>query len=196
MTRYVLKNNAQSNLVNNPLSIDGTEMTVTTGDGANFPSTFPFLITVWDELTSPFVTEDPNQEIMIVTGRTDDVLTITRGAEDSSASIHQQGARIAMLITAGILDQIANSDDYLVKTADYTAQTGDKIIKVTTAGVSITLPTASDKQGMSFSIDNASTGDIYILPTGAETIESETSQTVPDDSCIDVYSDGDNYRIK
>lgn len=71
----------------------------------------------------------------------------------------------------------------------------DKIIKVTTAGVVVTLPTAVGHDGAEFVVDNASTGSVTVLPEGYELIENESSQTLPSDSAIRMYSDGVGWRI-
>lgn len=71
----------------------------------------------------------------------------------------------------------------------------DRIVKATGAASTITLPTAVGYAGREFVIDNASGGNITLDGNGAETIEGETTQTLPNDSAIHVYSDGANWRI-
>lgn len=68
------------------------------------------------------------------------------------------------------------------------------ILKVT-ASCTITVPTAVGVEGLVYRIDNAHSGTTTVEPTGAETIEGETSQTLSGQCCIDIYSDGENWRI-
>jgi len=84
---------------------------------------------------------------------------------------------------------------YKTVAVDYTALTTDKIVNVSVAEKTITLYTAVGNTGRQLIIDNASSGDIYISPDGAETIQGETSQTIPSDSSISLYSTGVEWRI-
>jgi hypothetical protein len=68
-------------------------------------------------------------------------------------------------------------------------------VSVIAAGTTITLPTAVDIVGKFYVIDNASTGDITVTTTSNQTIEGLIEQTLPPDSCIQVFSDGENWRI-
>lgn len=77
----------------------------------------------------------------------------------------------------------------------YLITTADRIIKAIVAGIDITLLSAVGIDGAEFVIDNAATGDIRLLPDGAETIQGESYQTIPPDSAIHVYSDGVGWRI-
>ena len=49
VTLFTHKNNAQSEVANDPLAQAGVTLNVTTGEGANFPSTYPFRLTIWDK---------------------------------------------------------------------------------------------------------------------------------------------------
>lgn len=59
---------------------------LTTGHGSRFPSTFPYNLTWWNATDYPDPADDPNREIVTVTNRVTDTLTVTRGAELSGAS--------------------------------------------------------------------------------------------------------------
>lgn len=104
MSSFVVKNNAESLVVDNPLGAGVTTLNVTASEGANFPSTFPFLITLWDETAYPDPTDDSGMEICHCTARTTDALTIVRAQEGTGDVAHALGERVAMLITAGILN--------------------------------------------------------------------------------------------
>jgi len=84
------------------LGIDASvgTLTVATGGGALFPSTFPFRVSV--EL-----------ERMICTNRVGDVLTVTRHAEDSIAVPHLAGVEVRGNITAGIITELQTAINLL-----------------------------------------------------------------------------------
>jgi len=80
----------------------GTSLVVQSGDGAKFP-TVPFNATVWPAGVQP--TSDV-AEIVRVTARSTDTLTITRAQEASSARSITVGDQIAATITAKTLTDI------------------------------------------------------------------------------------------
>jgi len=97
MASMEFKNNARSTVADNPFSIGATTLNVATGEGANFPSSFPFKLTIFDDSSYP----DAGLEIVKCTGRTVDALTIVRAQEGTADVEHAFGERVAMLITAG-----------------------------------------------------------------------------------------------
>jgi len=103
---FVVKNNAESTVADNPLAQAATTLNVAAGEGANFPATSPFLITVWDEATYPDPSDDSGMEIIECTARTTDAITIVRAQEGTADVAHALGTRVAMLITAGIIDEL------------------------------------------------------------------------------------------
>lgn len=64
-----------------------TSLTVATGEGSRFPTTGNFRVIV-------------DNEIMLCTARSGDVLTVTRGHEDTAAASHADVADISHIITA------------------------------------------------------------------------------------------------
>lgn len=81
-------------------------------------------------------------------------------------------------------------------TTDYAILTSDKFLYVTSSGKTLTLPTTSGTVGSSFTIDNASTGYIYLNALSSGLIQGEYTQTIPSDSSISVYNPGTgNWRI-
>lgn len=104
MTFYVKKNNADSTVNDNPLAAGAVTLNVTATEGSNFPSSFPFLITIWDKTNYPNPKDDSGMEISRCTGRTSDALTIVRGQEGTSDVEHSQNETVSMLVTAGLLD--------------------------------------------------------------------------------------------
>ena len=97
MTSFVVKNNAESTIADNPLAQAAVTLNVAAGEGANFPTTFPFLITLWDEETYPDPSDDSGMEIVKCTGRTTDALTIVRAQEGTADVAHVLGSRVAMM---------------------------------------------------------------------------------------------------
>lgn len=100
------KNNAKSRITNDPLAAGGTSVTVITGDGSLFPSSGNFRATIWDVDTYADPGDDPNMEIVEVTARSSDTLTISRAKEGTTAVEHATNSMIALLITAAVVDQL------------------------------------------------------------------------------------------
>lgn len=70
-----------------------TTMVVTTGQGARFPSTTPFRVTVFECSTYASAVDDLNREILLVTSRTGDSFTVSRGQEGTVASDHNTAGK-------------------------------------------------------------------------------------------------------
>ena len=88
---------------------------------------------------------------------------------------------------------------YVAKTADYTATASDNIIKVTTSGVTITLPTAVGITGREYVIVNASSGNITVATTSSQNIGNfnvATTLTIPSDGSYVLASDNAGWVIK
>lgn len=83
----------------------GTSLVVHAGDGSLFPAV-PFNATVWPAATQPLST---NAEIVRVTARSTDTLTITRAQESSSARSILAGDQIAATVTQKTLNDVENA---------------------------------------------------------------------------------------
>jgi len=81
-----VKNNARS-LLDSEISAAALSLTLTAGGGSLFPTTYPFHITIDDEICE-------------VSNNASDVLTITRAKQSTSAAIHVAGVRVALFWTA------------------------------------------------------------------------------------------------
>jgi hypothetical protein len=127
MASFVVKNNAESLVADNPLAQAAVTLNVTNGEGTNFPSTFPFLITLWDETTYPDPTDDSGMEIVKCTARTTDALTIVRAQEGTGDVAHALGERVAMLITAGILNDATYGISTKIDTVETNADVTDAV---------------------------------------------------------------------
>ena len=87
-----VKNRALSTLASDITDSD-LSLTVAAGEGVLFPSTYPFHITIEDE-------------ILTCTNRSTDTLTVTRAAEGTSAAAHTAGKAVALRITAQLLSDL------------------------------------------------------------------------------------------
>lgn len=112
----------------------GTSLVVATGQGSRFPAV-PFNATIWPSGASP----DPtNAEIVRVTARTSDTLTITRAQEGSTARSVVAGDVIAATITAKTLTDMEGANEGLVGIAE-----------ITTTSTGTTNATPTDVSGLS-----------------------------------------------
>ena len=75
-----------------------TTLTLTAGDGAGLPASGDFVLTLGDK--------DTAGEIIKVTSRSGDVLTIERGQEDTVASIWAEGTVVTCRLTAGVVEEL------------------------------------------------------------------------------------------
>ena len=86
----------------------------------------------------------------------------------------------------------------VVKTTNYTLTSADETVKVTTAGVTQTLPTAVGCTGRQYTVVNASNGIITVATTSSQTIGNYTTNTtlsIPSDSSYVFKSDGVGWLI-
>src|SRR3990167_1543586 len=91
MTTFaVVKDRAYSTLAST-LAIDGLSLAVAAGEGARFPSTFPFYVSLNTEA---------NREIVQVTNRVSDTLTVTRAQCGTSAAEHAAGVAVSLNLLA------------------------------------------------------------------------------------------------
>ena len=79
--------------VSTTYSSAATSIVLTTGHGSRLPATFPYPVTWWNWTDYPDPADDPNVEIVTVTTRTGDTLTVTRGAEGTGATNKNTGGK-------------------------------------------------------------------------------------------------------
>ena len=75
-----------------------TSIVLTTGHGSFFPATFPYPLVWFNATDFADPADDPNKEIVIVTGRTGDTLTVTRAGESTSASTKNTGGKTYKMV--------------------------------------------------------------------------------------------------
>lgn len=84
-----------------------TSIALTSGHGARLP-TVPFNVVWWNSTDYPDPTDDPNVEIVRVTARSTDTLTVTRAQEGTSASTKNTASKTYKMI-AGATALLVNS---------------------------------------------------------------------------------------
>jgi len=98
------KNFAFSLLIGNITDAD-TGITVTAGEGSNFPTTGIFMAVIWGSAyASPGL--DATREIVEATFVSGDAFTITRSQEGTSAKAWSIGDNIACVLTAGKVNEL------------------------------------------------------------------------------------------
>lgn len=102
-----IANNAFATIPNAVTSI-ATSLTVTTGQGARFPT-----LGGSDYFNATLVDVTGNYEIVKVTARTDDVMTLVRGQEGTLAIPFPANSRIELRVTAENIS-ILNQDVLLL----------------------------------------------------------------------------------
>ncbi len=110
-------NNAYSTLAAS-ISDSATSITLTTGEGARFPS-----LTGADYFYATLIDSSNNLEIVKVTARATDVLTVTRAQESTTARAYTSGDRIELRVTAAGLDAIAADSSIAGDGLDLTGDT-------------------------------------------------------------------------
>lgn len=104
MARQLFSNNADSTLAN-AISNSATSITVQTGAGASFPV---LANGDWCMLTLiKLVSNLPAREIIKVTARAGDVMTIVRAQEGTTAMTFSAGDTVRMTVTAGAMNEKA-----------------------------------------------------------------------------------------
>lgn len=106
----VVKNRAYSKSAA-AITAVATTLTVTAGEGANFPSTYPFHLTIDDEIVS-------------CTNRSTDSLTIVRAQQGTSGATHANKAYVALNITAKSVTDLNTA----VNTIEATVVNGEIIL--------------------------------------------------------------------
>ena len=75
-----------------------TSVVVISGHGAKLPPTFPFTLVWWNATDYAAPEDDPFREIVSVTAKTSDTLTIVRAQEGTAASNHNTGGKTYLMI--------------------------------------------------------------------------------------------------
>lgn len=85
-----------------------TSIVLISGEGTKLP-TAPYNVTWWNSTDYSDPTDDPNREIVRVTTRSTDTLTVTRAQESTSATTHNTSGKTYRMI-AGLTAKVLNTD--------------------------------------------------------------------------------------
>lgn len=161
MTFLNIKNRAKSTLASG-ISDSDLSLIVFAGEGAKFP-TSNFHITIEDE-------------ILLCTSRTDDVFTVVREREGTTAAVHSVSTKVQLRVTAQIIKELQDAIDAAPGLAveildDLSAQcNGSNLVFITTEDIrSIKFGVLEDSiltEGYQFT----KTGDKEITMTYAPTL--------------------------
>lgn len=169
----IFTNYARSRLAS---GIDDTQttITVTTGDGALFP--FPSggdyaLVTVEDPITR-------FTEIMRLTGRSGDTLTVVRGQENTNGSAFSVDARVEVRVTAGTLDNLVQQGELTQAVSDLESYADQSEADAVTAANAYTDQEAAQAEADAVTAANAYTdgrtaADFGALPTAGGTMTGD-----------------------
>lgn len=106
---FLKKKNHARTTVNQAGGLDASALSVIVADASVLPTAGDFLVTVWNKVSYPNPCDDPNAEILRVTGVSGNTLTIERGQEDTTGVAHANAQAVEMLITAGTFEEIENA---------------------------------------------------------------------------------------
>ena len=190
MTRLVrFSNNAVSQLAAN-LTNSGTSLSVTSGDGAKFPT-----ISGGQYFMATLVKADGSTEVVKVTARSTDTMTIVRAAEPvagaSTSYAFSAGDRIEHRLTSGALgSEIDRLDSAslispLNKSANYTITSADitSMVRVSTGSgnITITLPdttTLTDDFDVLIAKVTSDANSVVVTRSGSDTINGANTYNI------------------
>lgn len=122
MTTYRFSNNASTTL-GSGISPVATTITVATGTGAQFPVLAAGQYFTATLIASGSSTGTPN-EIVRVTARTGDTMTVVRGQEGTTAQTWSVGDMFANFVTAGFLNQLVDAGAVQQQASNYAVDSG------------------------------------------------------------------------
>lgn len=135
MTEWLIAKNNASSALASAMDAETDTLRVRAGEGSRFPDSFPFRVTV-------------NDEILEVVERSGDLFTVLRGREGTLPAAHAVNSSVRLNLTAGTIAQLQSAIDLLdeVKIAKTLAQARGDILCGAGAGVPARLPAGNDGQ--------------------------------------------------
>lgn len=133
--------------------------------------------------------------------------TIVAGSNAISGLRHGYEVDNNPAFVHGVFGEVIGTDNYQTlnnKTiiphqatisTDHTVELYEQVFHVDTSAVTLTLKSATDELGKIFTVINESAGGIAVAPDGTDTINGETSQTVPAGSTMVIIAYGTDWRI-
>ena len=143
----LLANNATSKLASS-LTAAATTLSVTTGEGAKFPSP-----TGGDWFPLTLIKSSGALEILRCTARSGDVLTVTRAQEGTAAQAFSAGDRVEVRLTKAVMDAIVQQINNLTNSALLGANNLSDLTNAETARGNLGLGSAATKAVQSSAID-------------------------------------------
>lgn len=175
------------------------------GDGAKLPDPAvdgEYNLVWWQQTDYWDPSEDPLVEIVRVTARSGDTLTVTRAQEGTADSDHNTGGKVYHMIlalTKYMMDEITIQYETESVTVDTTAGSyGNILVDATAADTTITLPSPTDIPGRIYTVKktDSSKNSVYIATNGSETIDGETSINIKRQfTAFKFVTDGTNWFI-
>lgn len=116
-----------------------TTIELTAGHGARLPATtggYRYPLTWWDSTNYPHPADDPNVEIVMVTDRASDTLTVTRAQESTSASTKNTGGgaiyRMSLGTTKAMWEsmRVKNTHTGLVLRTDRDSNEAARVVEI------------------------------------------------------------------
>lgn len=149
-----------------------TSITLASGDGARFPAA-PFNAVWWNATDFPDPADDPSVEIIRVTTKSTDTLTIQRAREGTGAVTHDDEGKVYRLIAGptaklqneNLLDVVNTAGDYLITGAAFTFN-ADDTFAVNASGTSLRLNAPAVGVVLDMSGGTAAIGDVDGNNTG------------------------------
>jgi hypothetical protein len=159
-------NNASGTL-SADITSGATTLTLDAGQGAEMPAGFPYDLTL-------------DSEILRVTDRSADTLTITRAQQGTSAAAHSAGAEVELRVTAGIVSQIQG--------ALGTLEDGAALLAGRSGGQTLIGGTGASDDLILESTAHATKGDIKAIVGTSFFVETPTSLTGTTNTAIQIGS--------
>lgn len=89
-------------------SSSATSIVLSSGAGAKLPSSYPFNLIWWNATDYPDPADDPNVEIVTVTAKSTDTLTVTRGQESTAASTKSTSSKTYKMVQGPTAKTVAD----------------------------------------------------------------------------------------
>ena len=169
-------NNAHSTLASG-INTSATSITVASGHGARFPS-----LAGSEFFFATLIDSSNNLEIVKVTGRSTDVLTVTRAQESTSARSFSSGDRIELRITAAGLGELITPSNIVFTNTNSTftkAQRGSTQTANATGSTTLDFDTYQN---------------FVLTATGNVTLANPTTESVGQSGIIVLIQDGTGSR--
>jgi len=188
-----------------------TTVVLSSGEGAKFPDPSTdgaFNVVWWDSTNYSNPADDPDKEIVRVTARSTDTLTVTRGQEGTSGTTkNTAGATylIAQTITGKIVEDIEEVSINEQTGTSYTLVLADKSKLVDCANASaitLTVPPNSSVAfpiGSKIAVRQSDDGAITLTPGSGVTLQSQDSALATNGQyamCVLIKVDTDTWAVE